>query len=91
MKAYWSAILTVIQHGVAESWDNKDAKVWTFHLRKDAKWSDGTPVTAQDFVYSWQRSVDPNTASPYASYLQYGHIAGIDEILEGKNRLPISA
>lgn len=77
--------------GVAESWDNKDAKVWTFHLRKDAKWSDGTPVTAQDFVYSWQRSVDPNTASPYASYLQYGHIAGIDEILEGKNRLPISA
>lgn len=44
--------------GVAESWDNKDAKVWTFHLRKDAKWSDGTPVTAQDFVYSWQRSVD---------------------------------
>ncbi|MBS9032309.1 oligopeptide ABC transporter substrate-binding protein OppA [Escherichia coli] len=66
--------------GVAESWDNKDAKVWTFHLRKDAKWSDGTPVTAQDFVYSWQRSVDPNTASPYASYLQYGHIAGIDEI-----------
>ena len=70
--------------GVAESWDNKDAKVWTFHLRKDAKWSDGTPVTAQDFVYSWQRSVDPNTASPYASYLQYGHIAGIDEILEGK-------
>lgn len=84
MKAYWSAILTVIQHGVAESQDNKDAKVWTFHLRKDAKWSDGTPVTAQDFVYSWQRSVDPNTASPYASYLQYGHIAGIDEILEGK-------
>ena len=53
-------------------------------MRKDAKWSDGTPVTAQDFVYSWQRSVDPNTASPYASYLQYGHIAGIDEILEGK-------
>ena len=34
--------------GVAEKWDNKDFKVWTFHLRKDAKWSDGTPVTAQD-------------------------------------------
>lgn len=58
MKAYWLTILTVIRHGVAESRDNKDAKVWTFHLRKDAKWSDGTPVTAQDFVYSWQRSVD---------------------------------
>ncbi len=41
--------------GVAEKWDNKDFKVWTFHLRKDAKWSDGSPVTAQDFVYSWQR------------------------------------
>ena len=41
--------------GVAEKWENKDFKVWTFHLRKDAKWSDGTPVTAEDFVYSWQR------------------------------------
>ncbi len=70
--------------GVAEKWENKDFKVWTFHLRKDAKWSDGTPVTAQDFVYSWQRLADPKTASPYASYLQYGHIANIDEIIEGK-------
>ncbi|MCE1736980.1 ABC transporter substrate-binding protein, partial [Enterobacter hormaechei] len=57
--------------GVAESWENKDFKVWTFHLRKDAKWSNGDPVTAQDFVYSWRRVVDPNTASPYASFLQY--------------------
>lgn len=39
--------------GVAEKWENKDFKVWTFHLRKNAKWSDGTPVTAHDFVYSW--------------------------------------
>ncbi len=70
--------------GVAEKWENKDFKVWTFHLRKDAKWSDGSPVTAQDFVYSWQRLADPNTASPYASYLQYGHIANIDDIITGK-------
>ncbi|MGO0676301.1 oligopeptide ABC transporter substrate-binding protein OppA [Citrobacter werkmanii] len=70
--------------GVAEKWDNKDFKVWTFHLRKDAKWSDGTPVTAQDFVYSWQRLANPNTASPYASYLQYGHIVNIDDIIAGK-------
>ena len=70
--------------GVAEKWDNKDFKVWTFHLRKDAKWSDGTPVTAEDFVYSWQRLANPNTASPYASYLQYGHIANIDDIIAGK-------
>ena len=60
--------------GVAEKWENKDFKVWTFHLRKDAKWSNGEPVTAQDFVYSWQRLADPKTASPYESYLQYGHI-----------------
>ncbi|EDP8660724.1 oligopeptide ABC transporter substrate-binding protein OppA [Salmonella bongori] len=70
--------------GVAEKWENKDFKVWTFHLRKNAKWSDGTPVTANDFVYSWQRLADPNTASPYASYLQYGHIANIDDIIAGK-------
>ncbi|EHP4529654.1 oligopeptide ABC transporter substrate-binding protein OppA [Salmonella enterica] len=70
--------------GVAEKWENKDFKVWTFHLRKNAKWSDGMPVTAHDFVYSWQRLADPNTASPYASYLQYGHIANIDDIIAGK-------
>lgn len=70
--------------GVAEKWENKDNKVWTFHLRKDAKWSNGDPVTAQDFVYSWERLADPNTASPYASYLQYGHIVNIDDIIAGK-------
>ena len=70
--------------GVAEKWENKDFKVWTFHLRKDAKWSNGDPVTAQDFVYSWQRVSDPKTASPYASYLQYGHIVNIDDVLTGK-------
>ncbi|MEW5289199.1 oligopeptide ABC transporter substrate-binding protein OppA [Erwinia papayae] len=70
--------------GVAESWDNKDGKVWTFHLRKNAKWSNGEPVTAQDFVYSWQRLADPKTASPYASYLQYGHLENIDDIIAGK-------
>lgn len=70
--------------GVAEKWENKDFKVWTFHLRKNAKWSDGTPVTSHDFVYSWQRLADPKTASPYASYLQYGHIANIDDVIAGK-------
>ncbi|MWL73970.1 oligopeptide ABC transporter substrate-binding protein OppA, partial [Escherichia coli] len=52
-----------IQPRLAEKWENKDGKVWTYHLRKDAKWSDGSPVTAHDFVYSWQRLADPNTAS----------------------------
>lgn len=72
--------------GVAESWDNKDGKVWTFHLRKDAKWSNGEPLTAQDFVYSWQRLADPKTASPYASYLQYGHLLNVDDIISGKKK-----
>ena len=75
-----------VEPGVAESWDNKDYKVWTFHLRKDAKWSNGQPVTAQDFVYSWQRVVDPKTASPYASYLQYAHVENVDDIIAGKKR-----
>lgn len=70
--------------GVAESWQNAEGKVWTFTLRSDAKWSNGEPVTADDFVYSWRRLVDPKTASPYASYLQYAHIENIDAILAGK-------
>ncbi|MCL2895721.1 oligopeptide ABC transporter substrate-binding protein OppA [Brenneria tiliae] len=70
--------------GVAESWDNNQFRVWTFHLRKDARWSNGEPVTAQDFVYSWRRLADPQTASPYASYLQYGHLLNIDDIIAGK-------
>lgn len=70
--------------GVAESWRSEQGKIWTFTLRADAKWSNGDPVTAADFVYSWQRLVDPRTASPYASYLQYAHIKNIDAILAGK-------
>lgn len=70
--------------GVAESWENKDFRVWTFHLRPNARWSNGDPVTAHDFVYSWRRLADPKTASPYASYLQYGHVANIDDIIAGK-------
>jgi oligopeptide transport system substrate-binding protein len=48
---------------------NSDASVWTFALRKDAKWSDGTPCTARDFEYSFKRQLDPATAAPYASFL----------------------
>ena len=46
---------------------NEDASVWTFHIRPDNKgWSDGTPVTAGDFVYSWGRQLDPATKAAYA-------------------------
>lgn len=58
--------------GVAKSWDiSSDKLTYTFHLRKDAKWSDGKAVTAEDFVYAWQRAVNPSTASPYAYQLYY--------------------
>ncbi|PNK60797.1 ABC transporter substrate-binding protein [Psychrobacter sp. FDAARGOS_221] len=68
--------------GMAESWESTDNKVWTFKLR-DAKWSNGDPVTADDFVYSWQRLVDPNTASPYASYLVDAKVNGAEAVMNG--------
>jgi oligopeptide transport system substrate-binding protein len=56
--------------GVAERWDvSKDGLLYTFHLRKNAKWSNGDPVTAHDFVYSYRRILNPNLASQYASML----------------------
>jgi len=58
--------------GVAEKWEiSADKKHYTFHLRHDSKWSDGTPLTAQDFVYSWRRALAPETASEYAYQLYY--------------------
>jgi oligopeptide transport system substrate-binding protein len=70
--------------GVAESWETTDNKVFTFHLRKDAKWSNGDPVTAEDFVYSFQRAVDPNTASPYSWYLEMTTMINASDIIAGK-------
>ncbi len=68
----------------AESWESGDNKVWTFKLREGLKWSNGEPLTAEDFVYSWRRLVDPKTASQYATYLQAAKIENIDEILKGE-------
>ncbi len=62
--------------------ESKDGKTWTFTLRKNAKWSNGDPVTAQDFVYSWQRTANPKTASEYA-YLFSG-IKNADKIAANK-------
>lgn len=70
--------------GVAQRWETEDNKTWIFYLRDDAKWSDGTPVSAEDFVYSWRRLADPKTGSPYASYLEYAYVENIADILNGK-------
>jgi oligopeptide transport system substrate-binding protein len=55
--------------GAATDWQtSSDGKTWTFHLRNHV-WSDGTPVTANDFVFAWRRLLDPKIAAPYAYYL----------------------
>ncbi|HEV8677158.1 MAG TPA: peptide ABC transporter substrate-binding protein [Methylomirabilota bacterium] len=48
---------------------NQDGSVWTFTIRKDSKWSDGSPCTARDFEYSWKRQLDPASKAPYAAFL----------------------
>lgn len=73
-----------IQPRLAEKWENKDNTVWTFHLRPGITWSDGTPITAEDIVWSWQRLADPKTVSPYASYPGSMRIVNGTDIAEGK-------
>ena len=74
--------------GAASSYEaNADFTVYTFHLR-DAVWSNGDPVKASDFVYSWQRAVDPKTASNYSYFLGLAGVKNADDIVAGK--LPIT-
>lgn len=73
--------------GVAASWDTSaDGRTWSFHLRS-ARWSNGEPIRADDFVYAWRRTVDPRTASDYAQAL--APVANAIAISEG--RLPVTA
>ncbi len=76
-----------IEPRLAQAWENKDNTIWVFHLRPNATWSDGTAITAKDFVWSWQRLVDPKTASPYASYPGNMHIQNAREIALGEKPL----
>lgn len=72
--------------GVAEKWDiSEDGLKYTFHLRKDAKWSDGQKVTANDFDYAWKRVLDPAIGSEYANQLFY--VKNAREYFEGKAKL----
>lgn len=73
-----------IQPAIALSWEsNDDFTQWTFKLRQ-ANWSNGEPITAEDFVYSWQRLSDPKTASPYASYLEKLKLKNATDIIAAK-------
>lgn len=69
--------------GVADHWQvSADGRTYTFHLRGDARWSNGTAVTADDFVRSWRRLVDPRTGAAYADVLK--PVRGALAILRGE-------
>lgn len=83
-----------IRAAVASHWEILDSKTYLFHLRPTARWSNGDLVTAHDFVYSWQRLVNPVTASPHARYLADTKVLNAAKISSGKlppEQLGISA
>ncbi|HET8789771.1 MAG TPA: peptide ABC transporter substrate-binding protein [Modicisalibacter sp.] len=72
--------------GMATSWEvSDDGKTYTFHMREGAKWSDGHPVTAEDFVFGWQHLLDPENASKYA-YMLYP-VVNAEAVNTGKKPL----
>ena len=72
-----------LQPGQAESYEvSEDGLTWTFHLREGLKWSDGSDLTANDFVYSWKRVCDPLVAAPYAETV-LGMVKGYEEAIGG--------
>ncbi|MEH7085240.1 peptide ABC transporter substrate-binding protein [Neobacillus drentensis] len=75
--------------GVAEAAPtyNDDKSVITIKLKQDTKWSNGDPVTAHDFVFAWQRAIDPKVAAPYGAYFMEGKIKNASEIVAGKAKL----
>lgn len=73
-----------VEPGVAESWDiSEDCLTYTFHLREDAKWSDGTPLTANDFYYTWMRICNPDNAVPMATTMT-DYVEGALEYFNGE-------
>lgn len=81
---------------LAESYDvSDDGLTYTFKIRDDANWSNGDPVTAQDFVFAWQRAVDPSVASEYAYMLSdIGQVKNAADIIAGtkdKSELGVTA
>jgi oligopeptide transport system substrate-binding protein len=74
--------------GVAEKWEiSADGKTYTFHLRENAKWSNGDPVTAEDFVWSWTRVIDPAALTTPSEYAQiFDWIKGAKPIIRGESK-----
>jgi oligopeptide transport system substrate-binding protein len=71
--------------GLAERWGiSPDGRAYTFHIRTNARWSTGQPITADDFVYSWLRVLDPLTGADYAGQLYY--VKGAEAYNTGKNK-----
>src|ERR1700682_1846060 len=76
------ADLSDVQAATASSWStSSDGLTWTFKIRSNAKWNDGKPVTGADFVYAWQRILDPRLAASYADPFFDGTIAGAADYL----------
>ena len=84
----FECLLTVDENGQlapgqAESYEvSDDGLTWTFHLRDGLKWSDGSDLNANDFVYSWKRVCDPMVAAPYAETV-LSMVEGYDKAIEG--------
>lgn len=95
LRALYEGLVTMsgdghtIQPGMAERWEvSADGKMYTFHLRPDARWSNGAALTAEDFVYSFRREFEPQLAAEEASF---GYcIAGAEAYNEGKSKDPAS-
>ena len=81
-----NVMMTEVKEGQAESYEvSDDGLTYTFKIRSDAKWSDGEPVKAGDWVYSWRRLVDPKTASDYGYFLD-GIVENAAEIQAGDKK-----
>jgi oligopeptide transport system substrate-binding protein len=79
-----SATGDLVPSGATEYTLSDDKLTYTFKLRPEAKWSNGDPVTAHDYVYAWQRLVDPATASSYAWYLELTQMVNASAVIAGE-------
>ena len=83
----YSADAREIEPGTAERWDvSPDGKTYIFHLRKDLKWSNGDPLTADDFLYSFRRLAEPSLGAELANYLD--PVVGWRDFREGRTHDP---